>query len=380
MNGSAGKLSSSGSSAWRALCVSALLLGLIADAVPAQAGVAGVRELRRAGRADEALQLAESALATQPEHEELIGLRGMLLLDAGRADEAAVLERRLSDYAGSHYRIHAFLGRQRLLAGETEGAIAASRRAVELKPDAVEPAVCLVQALLQARRARAAVRAAESLEAIAPDVGRKLGAQALHLQAQRMRQAGEESVPRAIPVLHAALEKSPGDRAILETLTETLIDTIKVEEARRLIDEHFSGAQDRALQHYLLGRALSVLTDVDGAETEFRAALDADPTHEGALFELTRIALDAEAWGDAEAWLGRVGGDSSGSGRLLVLRGMVEDGQGRPDAARRAYEQALELAPENAKARYLLGRLLVRSGEEAEGLELLAAQVDAEGH
>jgi tetratricopeptide (TPR) repeat protein len=365
-----------GGSPWsRALVPRVFLLLHCAAVAGAQDGGAAARELRRAGRTEEALVVLERALAADPADEDLLGLRGMLLLDAGRSEDAAALARDLAGYAGTNFRVHAFIGRQCLASGDTAGAIAASRRAVELKPEAAEPGVTLVQGLLAARRARAAVRASESLEAIAPDWGRRLGAQALLMQAQRMRQAGEESVPRAIPVLRAALEKQPGDKQILETLIETLIETLHVGEARSLVDEHFSGAADRALRHYLLGRSLAVMTDIEGADREFRAALDSAPAHEGALLELARIAIDDEDWAGARHWLDRIDSRSTGSGRSLLLCGKDADGLGNTAEARLVYEQEHAQAPENAKARYLLGRLLVRDGDLEQGMQLLAVQV-----
>jgi thioredoxin-like negative regulator of GroEL len=355
------------------------LLGVLAGALDAQDGPSAVRDLRRAGRTDEALIVLDRVLASDPGNADMLGLRGMLLLDAGRSAEAEALARDLDGYEGTSFRVYAFLGRRFLLAGNAVAAIAESRRAVELKPSAVEPSVCLTQALLTAGRARAAVRAAESLEAIAPDWGRRLGAEALLMQGQRMRQAGQESVPRAIPVFRAALAKAPGNDVIIEALIETLIETIHVEEARQLVDKHFSGEGDVARRHYLLGRSLSVMTDIEGAQSEFHAALAVEPSHPGALLELARISIDAEAWDDAEALLARVKDEGTGSGRLLILQGMVADGKGHPDEARKAYEAALAQSAHNAKARYLLGRLLVRDGEVEKGLELLAVEAPQDG-
>jgi thioredoxin-like negative regulator of GroEL len=222
------------------------------------------------------------------------------------------------------------------------------------------------------------VRAAKSLEQVAPEWGRLLGAQALLLQAQKMRAAGEEALPRAVPVLHLALEKDPGNGQILEILIETLIDTIRVDEARRLVDEHFAGEGHAALRHYLLGRSLDVMTDIEAAAREYREALAAGPAYTKALLELARIAIEGEDWEQAAAWLDRAEPEGGTGSRLLLLRGLTEDGLGRPERAREAYEEALALSPENAKARYLLGRLLVRGGEVDAGLELLAAHASEE--
>jgi len=59
----------------------------------------------------------------------------------------------------------------------------------------------------------------------------------------------------------------------------------------------------------------------------------------------------------------------------LILRGQLEESQQRPEAALRAFAQAVALAPEHPLARLHLGRLLCELGNDREAIEELEAAV-----
>ena len=142
--------------------IAVLLWGLAAAApLSGQEALDQALQLRRAGRAEESLGLVTAQLAAAPQDERLQGLRGLLLLDLGREQEASALAAELAGYSGGEFRIHLFLGRAALKQEALDAARAHLERALECKPDAIEPAAALVQAQIAAGKLRAAIAQAE---------------------------------------------------------------------------------------------------------------------------------------------------------------------------------------------------------------------------
>jgi tetratricopeptide (TPR) repeat protein len=282
-----------GRQAMRSRWIAALGFTLLAVApLRAQEGLEQALQLRRSGQAEASLALVEARLAAAPFDQRLQGLRGLLLLDLGRDREAAELAASLSGYAGGEFRVHCFLGRAALAQGESEAAIAHLKRALECNPKAIEPATILVQAQIAAGKLRAAIAGAEALEAVAPELGRKLGAQALVAQARRHRERGEEVTPLAVDDFKRALEKQPGDLSIVRLLVDTLIDLSFTDEARTLVEQHFGQQRDGVDWHYYMGRCHAARLELAAAEADLRAVIALQPHHVAALLELSKLALD----------------------------------------------------------------------------------------
>lgn len=355
--------------------LAACLVLLLAAEPRAQDALDEPLQLRRAGRADAALALVESQLAGGAQDDRLQGLRGLLLLDLGRDQEAEQLARELAGYAGAEFRVHGFLGRAALARGDTDAALALLQRALECKPDAIEPAATLVQAQIAAGKLKAAIARAEQLEALAPELGRKLGAQAWVAQARRHRERGEEVIPLAVDDYRKALEKQPHDLEIVRLLTDTLIDLSFVDDARQLIAERFAGTEQALDRHYFTGRCHAARLEHEAAETELRAVLALDPQHVPALIELSKLALDDGRASQAREWLELATRTEPRSSRAWMMLGQASEDLAQDEAAEAAYRQACELSASNLKAQYLLGRLLVRTGRDAEGQSLLQLAV-----
>jgi tetratricopeptide (TPR) repeat protein len=358
-----------------------LLLALAAWAAPAvgQDGLAAAQRLRQAGRVEEALVEIDAALERDRDDPELLGFRGLLLLDAGRREEAAALASRMADYDGEAFRVHVFLGRWQQASGQGKAAVASFRRALEERPQAVEPAVGLVQALCSLGRFPPAVTAAEQLEVRQPELGRRLAIDALMMEAQTYRTSGDETAGLAIGSYQRALEKDPENQLIARALIDTLIDFIRVDQARELIEVHYAGERDRAERHFLRGRCHAALTEGEAARTEFETALESDASHAASLIELARLDLDESQPERALEHLDRAAAAGAPTARSLLLRGMAEEALGRDGPAETAFRRALELEPDHPKVLFQLGRLLVRTGRAEEGLPLIQRSVERNG-
>jgi len=357
--------------------VFALALALLAGpAARGQQALDQALPLRRSGHAEEALAVVEKGLARAPRDEALLGLRGILLLDLGRDQDAAPLATRLADYSGGEFRVYLFLGRAALQRGENEAAFALLERSLACKPDAIEPATVLVQAQLAAGKLRAAIAQAEQLEAVAPELGRKLGAQAWVALGRRHREGGKDIAPLAIDDYRQALAKQPDDLTIAGLLADTLIDLSFTDEARRLIDEHFDAEKNPVDWHYLVGRWHAARFELAEAQSELDAVLAIDPRNVGALLELAGMAIDDGRDEQARGWLETALQAEPRSSRAWMMAGQASEGLHDDAAAEADYRKACQLSEGNHKARYLLGRLLLRTGREAEGQSLLQQVVN----
>ena len=357
---------------WRAGLCWALLA---AAPLRAQDGLEQALTLRRSGQDEAALAAVEAQLASTPSDERLQGLRGLLLLDLGRDEPAAELAAKLAGYSGSEFRVHGFLGRSALARGDTDAAQASLSRALECNPKAIEPASFLVQAQIAAGKLHAAIAGAARLEAINPELGRKLGAQAWLAQGRRHRDRGGEVAPLAIDDFKQALEKAPGDLSIVRPLIDTYIDLSFAGEAQALVEQHFGQDRDGVDWHFYMGRCHAARLELSEAETDFQAVIALQPHHNLALVELSRLALDDGRAEQARAWLEVATESGPGSSRAWMLLGQAREQLHDDAGAETAYRQACALSDTNVEAHYLLGRLLVRTGRDAEGQELLQRAV-----
>jgi thioredoxin-like negative regulator of GroEL len=341
-----------------------------ASAATWQDALGQARQLRLASRPAEAADLLETALRNSPRDESLLGLYALCLLDAGRGAEAAELAARVGDYDGGDVRLHTALGRVLRMQGDAAGAAHAFRLALKIKPAAVEASVELVAVHLGELKFGAALAVAEKLEAHVPDMGRQLAARALVAHARRHQMVGAESLGAAITKFREALDKTPEDQAIVRQLIECLLTSIRVDEARELVDSKFSATSQRVERLYYRARCLDALTDVVGARAAYGEALGVDPGHAPTLLELAKLDLDDGEHAAAKARLALLPKEID-TARRNLLAGLAELGLGDFVRAEAGLRRALELEPDNTKAAYHLGRLLVRLGRTDDGQSLL---------
>jgi tetratricopeptide (TPR) repeat protein len=351
----------------------ALLILLLPAAAQSAADVASqVRALRKAGRLDDALAAVQAARAQAPRDELLAGLQGLCLLDAGRLDEAAAVGREFPGYAGAEPRLRTLLGRLAQHDGRWDEALAHFEAALAADGRLLEPAVEATRTLMAAGRFGAAVSAAARVEAIQPELGRRLGAEALVAQGDRLQQQGQENLGLAADKLAAAFDLRPEDHALGERLLELQVQLLRIDLARPLVERLFPGDEQRATRLYWEGRCRDALNDAAGARESWNQALALHADLPAALLELARLDLDDAAFESALQRLARIPPETPPVARRLLLTGLAEEGLQRDGPAEEHLRAALQLEPGNTKAAYHLGRLLVRTGRQEEGRELLA--------
>jgi tetratricopeptide (TPR) repeat protein len=354
-----------------------LLLGAFAGLAMAQEvpskddAVAQVKSMRKAGRLPEALLLLERARAVAPRDELLAGLHGLCLLDAGQDARAAEVAAPFADYAGAEPRLRTLLGRLAQRTGRSDEACAHFEAALAADGRLLEPAVELVRTHMAAGRFGAAATAAARVEAMQPELGRGLAADALVAHGDKLQAQGGEMHGLAADKLAAALALRPGDRALAERVLDLQVNLLRLDEARALAARLFAAPADLAAARYWEGRCLDTQLDAAGARAAFGEALAADPRHAGAALELARLDLDdGDAAAARERLLDLPRGVAQATRRALLL-GQAETALGHDAEAEAALREALRLEPGSVKAAYLLGRLLVRTGRKEEGQALL---------
>jgi len=366
----------------RATLLAALLLAaapLAAAAQGAQEAATEARSLRRAGQLDQALAVLATAREQAPRDELLAGLQGLCLLDAGRDADAVALAAAFPDYAGNEPRLRTFLGRLAAQQQRWDEALQHFEAALAADGRLVEPAVEATRTLMAAGRYGAAVTAAARVEALQPELGRRLAADALVAQADKLLAQGREAMGPAIEKLSAAFELRPEDQALGERLLEMQVPLLRVDEARALAARVYPGQAGEPARLYWEGRCRDALTDKAGARQAYGQALAAQPDHAGAALELARLDVEDEAFEPALARLARLPADGPSEARRLLLTGLAEMGLHRDAPAEEHLRASIALDPTSVKARYQLGRLLVRTGRAEEGQALLREATDKEG-
>jgi thioredoxin-like negative regulator of GroEL len=353
------------------LLAALLVLALFAAAPRAQDAAEKARALRKSGQLEQALAVLEAARAGAPRDEQLAGLQGLCLLDAGRTAEAAQLAAAFPGYAGSEPRLHTFLGRAAALDRRWDEALQHLQAALAVDGRMVEPAVESVRTLMAAGRFAAAVTAAARVEALQPELGRRLASEALVAQADRLQSQGQEALGLVVEKLAAALELRPDDLVLGERLLDLQVPLLRVDDARALAARLYPGEAGRGARLYWEGRCRDALTDKAGARESFEQALAAQPEHAGARLELARLDIEEGAFERALERLAPLPEGGQHAARRLLLTGLAEMGLHRDGPAEEHLRAALALEPANLKTRYQLGRLLLRTGRADEGQALL---------
>jgi protein O-GlcNAc transferase len=310
--------------------------------------------LLRAGRLDEAREQFERAVKAQPAFVDAQSNLGNVLRQLGRvADSVAPLKRAYAGNARSA-EIADLLGASLLDTGDSRGAAAVFEASVKARPRDAQCWLHLAIASQAAGNARRALEAADAALAIAPDTAKALGARGQALAslgdpaaARAAFAAGVRVAPRdavaqhnfgvflrdqgefepAIERLRSALQLDATLTAAHEALVGTLVD---------------AGRSDEALRH---GRLVAE------AHPDTAAAL---ATLGAAHFAQDRIEESVETYRRAVAVTGAKSSTFLGYGNALMSAG-------NEALATKQFERALELDPQNARARFSLAMSHLRS-------------------
>lgn len=129
-------------------------------------------------------------------------------------------------------------------------------------------------------------------------------------------------------------------------------------EAVALLKEVVALKPDFARAHAALGSALARVNDNSGAEAALVRALELDgKLKERAL--LAELLLERKAYKEAQTQLEALAAEGRADARSHLLLGIAQQGQGRAKEALASYTRVIELAPNDADARYRRGLLYI---------------------
>jgi len=115
--------------------------------------------------------------------------------------------------------------------------------------------------------------------------------------------------------------------------------------------------------HTLAGEIREAAGDLDGADEEWRKAIDGDPGHTNAYLRLAELYRRVGALRDAEAVLREGMRFASMSVELPDALGRVLLEAGNPDAAADAFGRVLDKVPERASTQYNLASALILANQ-----------------
>ncbi|HEX9023089.1 MAG TPA: tetratricopeptide repeat protein, partial [Geobacteraceae bacterium] len=303
----------------------------------------------QSGRLAEAEAIYRRVLAADPEQADALHLLGVVAHQVGRSDIAVELigkavRRNAGNYAPFINLGEAYRGLGRLAEAEL-----CYRRALEIKPDAVEAYNNLGIVLRDLGRPEEAAWACRRALAYKPDF-----AEAYNNLSNALQELG--MLDEAAWACRRALAHKPDFAEAYSNLGATLNELGRPEEAEQACRHALACQPDSASAYCNLGIALKGLGRLDEAEAAYRQALALEPH----------------------------------SARVYSNLGNVLNDLGRLDEADRAYRQALAITPDLYECRIKLAALLpvvLSSREEADdvpglfgrSLEELEHAVGSEG-
>jgi putative PEP-CTERM system TPR-repeat lipoprotein len=289
---------------------------------------------RGLGQTAQALDSAQRHVARQPDDPRGVKVLAALEMESGRPASAAAVLSRYATRGRPDVEVYELLARAETAAGRPRAAAAAITRASELAPD---------NAALLARLAASRLA-----------VGDRLGAGA---------------------AAEASLARDPAQPGARELLAYAALAQGDVPAAQRAVAE--LSREARATEPVVLLEATIALArrDFGAARAGYEAALRAYPESLGARLGLARVLEQQGVAGEPERLLGEVlqrDPDNAEAANRLV--GMAISGGPRAATARTALERAQAAAPGDAALATRLAAVLIRSGETARAVEILAAE------
>jgi tetratricopeptide (TPR) repeat protein len=272
--------------------------------------------------------------------------------------------------------------------GRTAEAAVSLKKALKLAP--AEPRYLRLRAMLaeDQRRPQMALELWEQVRKLARSESEKL------LRDEARTRVVELLVGGTIPRRRAQLEGAEGEaRAVLDK-GEPLADAV---EAGRFLSELYTRQENYPsavqVQHQLLELSPDDPTRLSDLATAQRRAgqvqsamgtleelLQAEPGRSAdVLAEMSELAFEA---GDAKGALdaaSRAAGKDRTQVEALIRLGQMHERQGDMDEARRAYEEALDVVPGDARARLRIAELELTEGKDEKAAETLRSVLDDGG-
>ena len=347
----------------------------------------------QAGRLEDAEQLYDTILETDPDHASALQLKGLIFAARDQADEAINHMEHSLSINPKQPSVHYNLGTLHLKLNHPEDASAYFAAALEQQPDYPQASLSLAEALIFSKRAADAEEPLRLLLARHPNFAP--GQMKLGLLLQSLNRLDE-----AAACYRKCIELEPTNSAADFNLGVVAEAQNKPDEAVEAYRRAVAKDPKLAAAHYNLGVIAKTNQDTEAAAAYFRAAVEAQPDYIEALNNLGTVlqaqdkveeaasyyqkALDIRddfpaTWhnmGLAQQHLGNLDKAIHAYGKAIDLKhnmpethfnlGAIYHAQNRHDDAKAQYEKAIALNPRFGEAQYRLATLLIREGEYAE--------------
>jgi len=221
----------------------------------------GAARAIRDGQAAIADKLLKEAIASAPNHPEVLRLLGVHLTRAGRAKEGLAALRRALEQAPEDALLHSDVGSALRAAGDVEAALASWRRACELQPDYATGWFNLGRNLQQRGDTQQAIDALQRATSLSPEMWPAavlLGDALVHLGRFEEAAASYREVLKAQPACGDAW------RGLANIKTQPLSSADR-QQLQSTLDEGKAGAADLVAMGYALGKSLEDAAEFDAA-------------------------------------------------------------------------------------------------------------------
>lgn len=327
---------------------------LIGDGRPAEARADLEALIERAGLSQEALT-ARTMLAR------------LLLGDGGRQRALELVEETLGADATNAEAL-TLRGRIRILGEDYDAAIEDLRAAESQQPDVVETIRLL--AVAHERNGNPDLAAARLAEAV------EVSGHAPEPVLDYARHLLEEDRPGfARDLLERALEASPDDVRLIEAYARLRLAAGEFSAVERIASQLRESPESAGLGDRLMAAALSGQERYDETIRVLRGAYDEADRPLGYLAALVATHLRRDDMEAAERLVAEALERRPEDTGAIRLKGTLALVRGEPDAARAAFEKAVETAPGEAANHLALFRLLARTGEREAARAALEAGI-----
>lgn len=238
---------------------------------------AQARELHMAGQQEQAGQIYQQILATDPEHADTLHLSGLLCLQRKQYPRAIDLIGQAIAIRPGQARYHSNLGNTLRDSGQYDAALASYRQALEVDPRFVDAQQNLGKAYFDAGEAEAARGCFEQALDIDPEFTPSLNGLAMVSQQQG-------HLDQALAAYRRAIELEPGRMEFRTNMATILLETGAAADALELCDSCLAAGQQTVRSLAIKGIALAELKHDAAA----RALMDLDQ-----LIDMARVETPA---------------------------------------------------------------------------------------
>ncbi len=188
---------------------------------------------------------------------------------------------------------------------------------------------------------------------------------------------GGSTEPAQSPESPAPMDSAASSEPVAPASSDKVqaaIDAIQAKDfstAKQILTEATQSSPRDPQAAFYLGVALEGLQDFEGAEKQYRGALDLDPKLTESSVNLSALLLDKQLFDESLAVVENGLKHAPKHPALLMNRALSLEGQQRMPEAAKAYAEAVEAAPENHTLRYAYAEVLLANKKKAEAVEQL---------